>query len=117
MAVKLGKQFQGKLLYVNGIGWFYFDGKRWARDGKGVARRAVHKVIKRDRRIIRSLQLSAEEEGERLRQIARYETAAAITGILTEAAVLEVFSVEVGDLDADPYLFNCANCTLDLRTM
>lgn len=44
------------------------------------ARRAVHAVIKRDRRIIKSLKLPAEEELKRLKQVARYETASAITG-------------------------------------
>jgi putative DNA primase/helicase len=117
MAVKMGKQFEGKLMYVNKIGWHVWDGKRYAPDGNGAARRAVHSVIKRDRKIIKRLELPREEEEKRLKQIARYETASAITGILTEAAALEVFSVEVNDLGADPYLFNCANGTLDLRTM
>jgi putative DNA primase/helicase len=117
MAIKMGKQFKGKLIYINKISWHVWDGTRYAPDGSGAARRAVHSVIKRDRKIIKSLELPCEEEEKRLKQIARYETASAITGILTEAAALEVFSVEVSDLDADPYLFNCANGTLDLRTM
>ena len=117
MAIKMGKQFKRKMLYVNKIGWHYWDQKRYAPDSNGAARRAVHSVIKRDRQIVLSLQLPLEEQEKRLKQIARYETASAITGILTEAAALEVFSVEVADLDADPWLFNCANGTLDLRTM
>lgn len=117
MAVKLARLYGGKLLYVHGVGWHRWDGKRWARDGDGAARRAVHAMLKRDRRIVISLGLSDEEREKRLRQIARYETASAITGILTEAAVLQAFSVTVNDLDADPWLFNCQNGTLDLRTM
>ena len=77
----------------------------------------MHSVIRRDRRVVKRLHLPAEEEQQRLKEIARYETASAISGILTEAAALQVFSIEVADLDADPYLLNCANCTLDLRTM
>ena len=114
MAVKLAKQFRNKLLYVHGIGWHRWDGKRWARDGNGAARRAVHTVLRRER--IKCEKLPIEERDRRAKQIARYETASAITGILTEAAVLQEFSVEVSDLDADPWLFNCANGTLDLRT-
>jgi len=117
MAIKMGKQFNGKLINVNKIGWHVWNGKCYAPDGNGAARRAVHSVIKRDRKIVKSLELPSEEEEKRLKQIARYETASAITGILTEAAALEVFSVEVNDLDADPYLYNCANGTFDLRTM
>ena len=51
------------------------------------------------------------------RAIARLETAQAITGILTEAAALQAFSTVIDDIDADPWLLNCANGTLDLRTM
>jgi putative DNA primase/helicase len=117
MAHKLASQFKDKLLYVNKHGWFRWDGKRWAPDENGAARRAVHAVIRRDRRLLARLNLPNEEYQKRARQIARYETASAITGILTEAAALEAFSVEIRDLDADPWLFNCANGTLDLRTM
>lgn len=117
MAIKMASQFEGRLLYVNKHGWYCWDGKRWAPDGTGAARRAVHAVIKQDRRIVEGLQLPSEEKVKRLKQIARYETASAISGILTEAAALYEFSVEVADLDADPWLFNCANGTLDLRTM
>jgi hypothetical protein len=52
MAIKMGKQFKGKLLNVNGIGWHVWDGKRFAPDGNGAARRAVHSAIKRDRKIV-----------------------------------------------------------------
>lgn len=117
MAIKLGKQFRYKLLYVHNVGWHRWDGKRWAPDGDGAARRAVHTVIRRDRKLVERLDLSAEDEEKALKQIARYETAAAITGILTEAAVLTTFSATVADLDTDPWLLNCANGTLDLHTL
>jgi putative DNA primase/helicase len=114
-AIKLGEQFEDKLLYINKIGWHRWDSKRWTPDGNGAARRAVHTVIARER--AKADKLPIEDREKRARQLARYETASAITGVLTEAAVLHVFSVEVSDLDADPWLFNCANGTLDLRTM
>jgi putative DNA primase/helicase len=115
MAHKVAEQFRDKLLYVNGIGWHRWDGKRWAIDGDGGARRAVHAVIRRE--WIAAAKLPEEKRNERIKQIPRYETASAISGILTEAAALQAFSVTVADLDADPYLLNCANGTLDLRTM
>ena len=117
MAVKLAEMFEGELLYVNRVGWHSWDGQRWAPDEDGAARRAVHALIRRDREIVLSIRLETEERDKRLRQIARYETASAISGILTEAAALQAFSVTVENLDADPWLFNCANGTLDLRTM
>ena len=117
MANKLGKLFAGKLIHVNGIGWHSWDGKRWAPDNSGAARRAVHTLIKHERAKIAKLPIPSEEKQKRYRQITRYENASAITGILTEAAALLVFSTGVSEIDADPYLLNCANGTLDLRTM
>src|SRR5262249_58716365 len=91
MAIKLADQCTGQLLYVHPIGWHHWDGKRFARDLDGAARRAVHDMLRRDREIVMSLKLSTEEEEKRLRQIARYETSGAISGLLTEAAALPAF--------------------------
>ena len=77
----------------------------------------MHAMLKRDREIIMKLNLSNEDEEKALKAIARYETSSAISGILTEAAVLQEFSVTADEIDADPYLFNFANGTLDLRTL
>lgn len=115
MAVKLAKRYRGKLLYVHPIGWHHWDGKRWAPDVDGAARRAVHSIIKHERAKLDSLPV--EDRLKRAKEIARFETASAITGILTEAAVLTELSVAVSEVDADPWLFNCANGTLDLHTM
>jgi putative DNA primase/helicase len=35
MAYRLAKSHNNKLLYVHGIGWHYYDGKRWAVDKRG----------------------------------------------------------------------------------
>jgi putative DNA primase/helicase len=115
MAVKMGKRYKNKLLYVHPMGWHRWDGRRWAKDADGEARRAVHNIIKRERAELKSLPM--EDQLKRSKEIARFETASAITGILTEATVLQEFSVTVADVDVDPWLFNCANGTLDLRTM
>jgi putative DNA primase/helicase len=115
MAVKLGQQFGNRLLHVHGIGWHFYDGARWAFDDRGKARRAVHKIISRERK--QADKLPTEEREKRARQIARFETAGAISGILTEAAALKVFAATVAELDADPFLLNVANGTLDLHTL
>ena len=44
------------------------------------------------------------------------ESAAGIAGVLNIATALPQFAASVRDLDADPYLFNVATGTLDLRT-
>ena len=115
MAYKLADQYQDRLLFVHGIGWHRWDGKRWAKDGNGAARRAVHHVIKRE--WLACANLEPDERDKKAKQISRFETASAISGILTEASALEAFAVEVTDLDSDPYLLNCANGTVDLHTL
>jgi putative DNA primase/helicase len=117
MAVKLAEQFAGQLLYVEKIGWHRWDDTRWAPGAASHARRAVHTVIKRDRAAVEQLTLPEKELNKLIAQIETFETAYAISGILTEAAVLHQFWVDVKDLDADPWLLNCANGTLDLHTM
>ena len=41
IAYRLARSHADKLLYVNGIGWHFWDVRRWAPDDRGVAPRAV----------------------------------------------------------------------------
>lgn len=110
MAYRLAEQYVGRLLYVPKIGWHVWDGKRWALDEKGAATRAVLTVLRR---------ALADSLGDsELRQdVHRCEGAAAIRGVLEIASSLELFVAAADELDADPYLVNTADGTLDLRTM
>jgi putative DNA primase/helicase len=58
----------------------------------------------------------AEKRKAALRAAKRGESAHAIAGALTLASTEPELAVSPGVLDADPYLLNCANGTLDLRT-
>lgn len=51
------------------------------------------------------------------KDVGKCETANGIAGVLAIAAAMSEFACTVSDLDADPWLFNVANGTLDLRTM
>lgn len=110
IAYRLAERYAGRLLYVPKIGWHVWDGKRWALDEKGAATRAVLTVLRR---------ALADSLGDsELRQdVHRCEGAAAIRGVLEIAASLEAFVAAADELDADPYLVNTADGTLDLRTM
>ena len=109
-AYRLAAGWRHKLLYVHGIGWYYWDGKRWAYDDIGAAQRAVYALLK-------ALWRKAHDDKELAKAISRCETATGVAGILTLARALPEFAATVRDLDADPYLLNCANGTLDLRTI
>lgn len=108
-AYRLARSHVDRLLFVHGIGWHYFDGTRWVEDTAGYARRAVLDVLR---------EALGESVGDKhLRgDVAKCESASGIDGVLQVASALLEFAATVADLDADPYLLNCANGTLDLRT-
>lgn len=109
MAYRLASSHVDRLLHVHGIGWHYFDGQRWAEDLRGHTRRAVLDVL---------AEALAESVGDKqLRaDVAKCESDAGISGVLGIASALVEFAATIDDLDADPYLLNVANGTLDLRT-
>jgi putative DNA primase/helicase len=110
MAYQLADQFASKLMHVHGLGWFAWDGKRWAEDRTGEATKAVLDVLRG------ALADSLDDKDLRV-DVRKCESAAGISGVLNIAAKLEAFAAVVDGLDADPYLLNCQNGTLDLRTL
>lgn len=111
MALRLAAIYGSELMFVSGIGWHHWEGARWRYDDQGHARRAVYDVL--GRAIVEALD-NADKD---LRADARKcESASGVAGVLELASALIPFAVTVRDLDADPYLLNAANGTLDLRT-
>jgi putative DNA primase/helicase len=109
MAYRLERRYADKLLYVNGIGWHYWNDKCFAVDDRGAAQRAVLDILKR------ALAESIVDKDLRT-DVKRCESASGIAGVLSIAAALPGFAATTRELDADPYLVNVANGTYDLRT-
>ena len=110
MAHRLAESHRDKLLYVHGIGWHFWDGRRWAVDDVGAAKRAVMEVLK--------TALSESLNDKELRSdVRKCESASGITGVLSIAEAMTTFAATVRDMDADSSLLNVDNGTLDLRTM
>jgi len=122
--------YQGQLWYALGLGWILWTGKFWrpdptsegslatgfvdglsrliARESAALARRAIDEA-EEDRR--KALMAQAEALLRWAVQSENERTIAA--GLkLTKHALL----IEYGDLNADPWLFNVQNGTVDLRT-
>jgi hypothetical protein len=110
IAYRLAESFADRLLFVHGIGWHYYDTKRWAPDDIGAAKRALIDVL-------RTPLADSLGDKELRADVRRCESAAGLGGVLEIASALKPFAATVRDLDADPYLLNVANGTLDLRTM
>lgn len=102
MAYRLAGRYVDRLLHVHGLGWHVWDGRRWAEDHNGHARRAVLEILR---------DALAESFGDKqLRaDVAKCESDAGVSGVLGIASALIEFAVTVQDLDADPWLLNCAN--------
>lgn len=110
MAYRLAERYDGRLLHVTGLGWHWWDGTRYALDERGAATRAVLAELRRG--------LADSLTDKELRaDVRKCESASGVAGVLNLAAALPQFGTAVDDLDADPYLLNVANGTLDLRTL
>jgi putative DNA primase/helicase len=110
IAYRLARLYAERLMYVHGIGWHVWDKRRWVEDDRGAATRAVLNVLK--------MALADSIVDMDLRHdVRKCETAAGVRGVLDLAAALTPFAHTVADLDADPYVINVANGTLDLHTM
>ncbi|WP_373234904.1 DNA primase family protein [Mycobacterium marinum] len=110
LAYQLAETYRDKLLYVHGFGWHYWDGKRWAYDDVGATKRAALDVL-------RAALADSLDNRELRADVRRCESASGLAGMLDLASALSTFAATVRDLDADPYLVNVSNGTLDLRTM
>lgn len=110
IAYEFADDFKDRLIHVHGLGWYWWSGSRWVEDaGSKHARDLVPRTIRRVKEM-------AGADKDLITAAQRCETASGIAGVLTIAEAMPEFSVDVDDLDADPYMLNCANGTLDLNT-
>jgi putative DNA primase/helicase len=103
----------GRLIHVDGPGWYAWDGRRWANDSTrdAVARRMTHEV---------SNELLAEAarggSGTLVDAARALRMSRCITAALAELQAMPEIRRGVADLDADPFALSFRNGTVDLRT-
>ncbi len=96
--------------------WLYWDGKRWQVDTRN------NRVFKLAKRTIKSIRTEAAKLTDRADRDARWKFAdksdsrERYNSLLALAESEEGVAVEVGELDQHPYLLNCRNGTVDLKT-
>lgn len=108
---RIAKRFatyaEGHALYVDGTGWHYWDGTRWAPDKHDTRAHALLEMMlniswgeaRGDKGLAADVKASMSNQGSR--------------GVL-ELASRKLFAAET---DVNPWLLNCANGTLDLHTL
>lgn len=95
--------------------WLVWDGQRWAHDSTGQAQRWM-KVIAR-RLTTDAMAIQNDQERRATEGLARRgESSAGVKGALTLAGTETGIVLTPDNLDADPFLLNCRNGTLDLRS-
>jgi putative DNA primase/helicase len=112
-AQRFANRFGAKVLYTPGRAWLVYDGKRWRHDDVG----QVVELAKQTARLI------AHESAHLQTDDARAERSAFAQQSLNKGSLdkmldlaKSLLAVEDARLDADPWLFNVENGTIDLRT-
>lgn len=107
--------FGSRVRYVGAWGsWLVWDGRRWRRDTKGEVYELAKQVAVQlwtdaDR-------VEREERKKAVRHALLSESANRITAMVKLSATDPLIAVDPDELDADPWLLNVLNGTLDLRS-
>lgn len=122
---------EGKVLHSDRWGWLAWDGRRWAlhaekqvvemqkaaleyRLNRAVDSLAKHMKSDRDAQDFVSKQ---KQKVRTMITIRKHEDETRIRGARTLAESEPQLCVDYRKFDRHPYLFNCLNCTVDIRTL
>lgn len=115
-AHRLVDRYGNDLRYVTQWGWLVWDGCRWLRDETSI-------IIDKARDTVQSIyEEAANETEDKVKRKAlstwafKSESAGRIEAMIKLARSDRKVAMDVHSFDADPWLFNCTNGVLDLRT-
>jgi hypothetical protein len=115
-AERFAAAYRGEVLYCHSLSsWFVWDETRFAPDEDAQVERYAKKIIRQlwdDARAIED----KEQRDATVKFALRSESDHGIRALLNRAAAEEGIPVRVNDLDADGWLLNVQNGTIDLRT-
>lgn len=100
--------------HADAMNWLAWDGTHWVCDAKKVRRLAhqVGPIVRSEATDYRSPDLAKKL----FAHAKRSEGKQGIDALLKEAAVLDGIDANHVQFDSNPWLLNCPNCTVDLRT-
>ncbi|WP_405671492.1 phage/plasmid primase, P4 family [Streptomyces canus] len=113
MAERFVEDHGDQLRHVHGIGWHYWDGARWKLDEERVDVEAAIDTTKKALAAVVSMAKTPERDAL-YTDVRKSESASGIEGMLKLAGALKPISAPSRALDADPYLFNTPDGTVDL---
>ena len=119
MVPQVGARHYGdRIRYVHAWGrWLVWDGTRWAKDQTGAVERFAQATVREMHKEALTLLEGGEmtKSAELSKHAYQSEREARIRSMVSLARVIEPVPVVPEDLDADPWLFNVENGTIDLR--
>lgn len=114
-AMRLVARYGADFKFCEAFGWLSWDGKRWVRNATGAIHRAATETTKSI-----FAEAAAAKSDTRARELGEHalkSQSAGRIGAMIELAMYDLaVAVEPSDFDADPWLLNCENGLLDLRT-
>ena len=115
-AERLADRHSHELRFCRGRGWLRYDGRRFTTEG--AIDHARQYVIRDARALITEANRLDDDvkRSEIIKFALARESAAKVAATLTLAESMPHIIVTADALDADPYLLNCWNGTVDLRT-
>ncbi len=114
-SVRLAEQFKDWIRFCRALGWLVWDGRRWKQDTTGAIVRYA-KLVVRELWAEAAACSDADRREALLDHARKSEKAAAIAAMIKLAESAEGIAVEISAFDADPWILNCRNGILDLRT-
>ncbi len=113
-AERFRDQYEDSVRYVSAWGkWIFYDGRRWQVGADDKIRIMAHATVKN-----LYIEAAQNSDNDMAQKIARWAAQScksnSISAMLKEASAL--LSIDSSVLDANPWLFNCQNCTIDLKT-
>jgi len=114
-AARFRDRFLGKVRWSPSLGWLVWNGINWEVDETLMVYRLAIEVTELIE--AEALSLSDPKASERLQKFAiATRSSSRLEAMLNVARAMEGIHVRPMDLDFDPYLLNCLNGVLDLRT-
>ncbi len=98
--------------YVRGLGWLQYDGTVWVDCGQERVREEVRQYFKQ---LLKDA-IDAGATAEQQTKFVKLQTASKIGAVAGLTKGMDSVAARVDDFDADPWLLNCANGVVDLRT-
>lgn len=114
-SLRLVQRFGDQIRHCTGRGWYVWTGKAWKADTTGA-------IVRKAKLVVADLWREAaacEDESRRnaLRDHAKKsEKASAIAAMIKLSESADGVAIETSAFDADPWVLNCRNGILDLRT-